>query len=233
MHLSKPLLALLIVVLGSAGNARAADADLVPRELPAEQKANLIRFLKDHEKPDRYIPPGAKVVGPASTPAETPPEPSLPPNAVIKQYTVQLIPQRPVPNQPTPQRLDVYYYRPNPEQGKPGVTVKYTVDLTTGKQVGDTEVLLNHHSPLSREELADAVKLAREKSPDVRQLYAGREDTEVRWEYLQLMISRKTETSAPGDRVVRIVFSSTVADAPAPVPVLVDLTKGTVKLDTR
>src|SRR5437868_553832 len=83
---------------------------------------------------------------------------------------------------PPPTRVDVYYYRPNPTQGKPGITVKHTVDLTTGRQVGDTEVLLNHHSPIAREELADAIKLAREKVPAVGELYQGRDPTAVRWE---------------------------------------------------
>jgi hypothetical protein len=237
MRHSKSLLPLLMVVIGSAGTLRAADADMVPSNLPPEQKANLLRFLQDHEKPDRYMPAGARIVRPPSdsAPAADAPDSALPPpNTTIKQYTVQIISQRPVPDQPTPQRVDVYYYRPNPEQGKPGITVKHTVDLTTGKQVGDTEVLLNHHTPLSREELADAVKLAREKSADVKQLYVGREETAVRWEYLQLMVRKKTAAVEPGDRVVRLVF--TIADggaAPSPVPVIVDLTKGTVVPDAR
>jgi hypothetical protein len=236
MQASKAILPVLLAVTGLAAGAGAcaADTDVLPSDLPAEQKANLLRFLKEHEKPDRYIPAGARIVRPPSEAAPVADAPEPPANTVIKQYTVQIIPERPVPDQPLPRRVDVFYYRPNPVQGKPGITVKHTVDLTTGKQVGDTEVLLNHHSPLAREELAEAVKLAREKAPAVKQLYVGREDTAVRWEYLQLMVRKKTEAVEPGDRVVRLVF--TIADAnaePTPVAVMVDLTKGTVVPDVR
>jgi hypothetical protein len=208
----------------------AADDDMVPSNLPADQKANLLRFLKAHEKPDKYVPPGARIVRPDSSPAADLPDVPVPPNTAIKQYTVQITPQRPVPDKPPPSRVDVYYYRPNPSGGKPGITVKHTVDLTTGEQVGDTEVLLNHHSPLAREELAEAIKLAREKVPSVAELYQGRDPSVVRWEYLQLMISKKSERFEPGDRVVRLAFNAPDA---VPVPVIVDLTKGTAVPDAK
>jgi hypothetical protein len=225
----RTLTALALAVVLPSGLAT-ADDDVVPSNLPAEQKANLLRFLKAHEKPDKYIPPGARIVRPASSPAEDVPDVPVPPNTAIRQYTVQITPQRPVPDRPPPNRVDVYYYRPNPAGGKPGITVKHTVDLTTGQQVGDTEVLLNHHSPIAREELADAIKLAREKVSAVGELYQGRDPTAIRWEYLQLMISKKSERFEPGDRVVRLVFNA--ADA-TPVPVIVDLTKGTAVPDAK
>ena len=62
------------------------------------------------------------------------------------------------------------------------------MDLTTGNQVGATEVLFNSHTPISREELAEAVALAREKSAAIQGLYADRDPNAVRWEYLQMMI---------------------------------------------
>jgi hypothetical protein len=227
----RTLTAFLLFAAVPVAAGRAADTDLVPANLPAEQKANLLKFLKAHEKPDKFVPPGARVVTPAAGPAEPPPEVVVPPNTAIRQYTVQITPHRPVPNRPPPTRVDVYYYRPNPSAAKPGITVKHIVDLATGEQVGDTEVLLNHHTPISRDELGEAVKLAREKAVGVRDLYAGREPTAVRWEYLQLMISKKTDTLEPGDRVVRLVF--TAGDGTTPVPVIVDLTKGTVEADSR
>src|SRR5262245_21461537 len=104
----------------------AADDDIVPSNLPADQKANLLRFLKAHEKPDKYVPPGARIVRPDSSPAPDLPDVPVPPNAPVKQYTVQITPQRPVPDRPPPNRVDVYYYRPNPGGGKPGITVKHT-----------------------------------------------------------------------------------------------------------
>jgi hypothetical protein len=108
--------------------------------------------------------------------------------------------------------------------------VRHTVDLTTGNQVGPTEVLTNHHTPLSREEVAEAVALAREKSTVIQDLYTPATKDKVHWEYLQLMIRRKHEALEPGDRVVRLVFS---APAAAPVRVIVDLTQGIVLTDNR
>jgi hypothetical protein len=140
-----------------------------------------------------------------------------------------------VPGQEEVKRVEVYYYRPNPEKGKQGITVRHTVDLTTGKEVGQTEVLLHRHTPMSREELAEAVDLAKEKSADVQALYKDR-DKKVRWEYLQLLINKKHETTEPGDRVVRLVFTAAVPKGeakPAPVRVIVNLTKETVEADMR
>src|SRR5260370_41965969 len=75
----------------------ASDKGLLPPGLPKEQRQNLQRFLQDHEKPDRFIPPDANLVD--AQPASVP-EPST--NAKgkpIKQYMVQIISHRPVPGQ--------------------------------------------------------------------------------------------------------------------------------------
>jgi hypothetical protein len=213
---------------------RASDKDLIPPRLPKEQRENLLRFLQDHEKPDRFIPADAKLVDSPPATGETASKST--PSKPVKQYTVQIIPHRPVPGQQDAKRVDVYYYRPNPEKGKPGITVKHTVDLTTGKQVGQTEVLVKRHTPISREELAEAVELAREKSPAVQALYKERDDKAVQWEYLQLKINRKQDTHEPGDRVVRLVFTTPAAKDQAslgPVRVIVNLTKGVVEADAR
>jgi hypothetical protein len=149
---------------------------------------------------------------------------------------VQILSHRPVPGQEEVKRVDVVYYRPNPEAGKPGITVRHTVDLTTGEQIGPTEVLVKHHTALSREELAEAVDLAREKSAAVGELYKGRDKNTVRWEYLQLLIRRKHEPHEPGDRVVRLVFTAPAVNdqaAPAPVPIIVNVTKGVVVPEAR
>ena len=206
----------------------------LPPQLTKEQRDHLQRFLEKHDRPDRFIPPDAKLVSvqPASVEVSKESKPGQP----VKQYMVQITPHRPVPGQEEVKNVDVYYYRPNPEKGKPGITVRYTVDVTTGKQVGQTEVLLNHHTPLSREEVDEAVALAQEKSPAVQALYKDRDKNTVHWEYLQLMISRKHEPHEPGDRVVRFVFT---ADAtrdqapPTPVRVIVNLTKGVVVNEER
>jgi hypothetical protein len=231
----KPItvLSVLAAVVLTAG-LRAADTDLVPPKLPKAQRDNLVRFLQDHEKPDRYIPADAKPVD--SQPSDADKNIAAAPGKPIKQYMVQITQHRPVPGDDDAKQADVYYYRPHPEKGKPGVTVKYTVDLVSGKQVGATEVLVKTHTPISREERAEAVALAREKSPAVKNLYQGRDEKAVQWEYLQMMVTRKTEQQEPGDRVVRLVFTARDANdqaAPAAVAVRVNLTKGTVTPETR
>ncbi|HTK73733.1 MAG TPA: hypothetical protein VL371_00655 [Gemmataceae bacterium] len=222
-----------VAVAMTACPAAAADNALIPPQLSKSQQENLLRFLQQHEKPDRYVPPDAKVV--SSQPGVTTvPNVETTAGKQIKQYTVQITPHRPVPGQEEIKNVDVYYYRPNPEKGKPGITVKHTVDVTTGNAVGQTEVLLNHHTAMSRDELAEAVALAQEKSAEVKALYQGRDKTAVRWEYLQMLVSRKTEQSEPGDRVVRFVFTAAAIDGqapPNPVAVLVNLTKETVSKD--
>jgi hypothetical protein len=225
----KPLVIAALVLFTAWPTCRAGDEDPIPRQLPKDQRENLQRFLKEHEKPDRFVPADAKLVD--SQPGDLEKSTARPPDKTIKQYLAQITSHRPVPGQEEIKRVDVYYYRPNPEKGKPGITVRHTVDLTSGKQVGATEVLLKHHTPLSREELAEAVGLAREKSSAVEALYKDRDKSTVHWEPLQLMISKKHEPHEPGDRVVRLAFTVTVDDdqtAPAPVRVVVNLTKGVV-----
>jgi hypothetical protein len=240
MLTNKPnrILLLLAITTGLLVEARtglwAADTDLLPPQLTKDQRDNLQRFLQQHEKPARFLPTDARVVG--TPPAGVEAKPEKPPTQPIKQYVAQIVSHRPVPGQEEVKRVDVYYYRPNPEKGKPGVTVLHTVDLTTGKQVGQTELLWSRHTPLAREELGEAVSMAQEKSPAVQELYKGREKTAVRWEYLQLMLTRKHGPHEPGDRVVRLVFSAAPLEnqpAPAPVRVLVNLTRGAVVPDER
>ena len=63
-HLLVSLIAMLILAAG----LRAADEPVLPPQLTQPQKQNLLRFLKQHEKPDAFIPRNARVVG--SRPAE-------------------------------------------------------------------------------------------------------------------------------------------------------------------
>ena len=222
------------MLTGAIGGLRAADKDLIPQQLPQDQQANLLRFLEKHQKPERYVPPDAKVIGGPSGSADPIPEP--PAGRPIKQYTVQITSHRPVPGQDEVKRVDVYYYRPNPEKGKAGITVRHTVDLTTGEQVGATEVLIKHHTAVSREELSEAVQMAREKSPAVRDYYKDRDAASVHWEYLQMKINGKHEHHEPGDRVIRLVFTAATPEGqatPAPLRVIVNLTKEIVVQDAR
>jgi hypothetical protein len=227
-------LAAVVLAVAAAPDLAAADKDLLPPRLSKDQRENLQRFLDDHAKPDRFLPADAKAADAPTADLDAAAKGTA--DKPVKQYVVQITPHRPVPGEEEPKRVDVYYYRPHPEKGKPGITVKHTVDLTTGKQVGPTEVLLKRHSPISREELAEAVALAREKSAAVQALYKGRDEDAVHWEYLQLMIARKQDAHEPGDRVVRFVFTagkSKDATAPEPVAVIVNLTRGVVTSDAR
>src|SRR5262249_61724049 len=107
----------------------------------------------------------------------------------------------------------------------------------TGEPAGEPEVLTRAHTPVSREEVAEALALGRDKVPAVKDLYDGRAEGAVKWEYLQMKINRKTEQFEPGDRVVRFVFTAPPAAegqaAPEPVRVLVNITKDTATRDER
>lgn len=216
-------------VLVCGGLANAADTDLIPPQFSKEQRDNIARFLNRQPKPDRFLPKDAVVVDapPGAELLDIKPEPGQ----SVKQFTVQIKSHRPIPGREQVTRVDVYYYRPHPEKGKPGITIKQTVDVTNGEQVGQTEILVKQHTPISREELNEAVALARENFPPVKELYVGREPGAVRWEYLQVKVNRKSEQSEPGDRVVRLAFTAQPLDdqpAPTPVRVVVNVTKGTV-----
>jgi hypothetical protein len=207
---------------------RADDEDLIPKQFSKEQREKIKGFLQEHQKDTHFIPPNAKIVGTPPGGGEAVPEDK--PGQTVKQYLTQLTPHRPVPGQEEVKRVDVYYYRPNPERGKPGVTVKRTLDVTTGKEVGQTEVILNGRTPLAREELAEAVDLAKEKSETVQAFYRQFDKSAVHWEPLQLTINRKKDSLEPGDRAVMLTFTVTlkVREEPAPVQVIVNLTKGVV-----
>jgi hypothetical protein len=207
----------------------ASDDELIPQQFSKEQRGRIRRFLEEHAKPEHFVPPNAKVVGSLPGGGELKTEEK--PGAAVKQYLVQITPHRPVPGQEEVKRADVYYYRPNPEKGKAGITIKHTVDVTTGKQVGETEVLLNGRAPLAREELAEAVELAKEKSEGVQALYKQYDKSAVHWEYLQMTINRKQEPHEPGDRAVILTFTVTVPkdqSRPDPVRVIANVTKGVV-----
>ena len=103
----------LVLLFATIAPAVGDDRAMIPQQLPKEQQDNLARFLDSHQKADRYIPEGAKIVGTLPGGGELPPAP--PAAKPVKQYTVQIISHRPVPDQPEPSRVDVYYYRPNPE----------------------------------------------------------------------------------------------------------------------
>ena len=227
IRLMRVLLSLMIAATLLASGLRADDKDLIPSQFSKDKRAKIRGFLEKNAKPDRYVPADAKLVD--AQPGSLPKPKDDKPMKNVKQYLVQIVSHRPVPGQEEVKLVDVYYYRPNPEGGKPGITLKHTLDVTTGKQVGQTEVFLKRHTPLAREEVVDAVALAREKSDAVQALYKGYD--KVRYEFLQLMVGRKHDPHEPGDRVVRLTFTATGTkeqSAPTPVAVEVNLTRGVV-----
>lgn len=210
MHIFKKLAFSILAASLFALPVLAGDRDLIPPQFSKEQQDNLARFLDKHQKADRFVPKDAKLVDAPPSGIDGNADPK--PGQVFKQYTVQIVSHRSVPGHEEVKQADVFYYRPNPEKGKQGITIKHTVDITTGEQVGPTEVLTKHHTPMSHEELDEAVALAREKSPEVKALYQDREPMAVRWEYLQLKINKKHDQHEPGDRVVRLVYQVTPAE---------------------
>jgi len=220
-----------VVAIAFVGKLIGSDDDLIPKQFSREQRGNILRFLKDHEKPKQYIPRDAKIVGGQPGAAEKLPE--VKEGQSVKQYLVQIMPHRPVPGQEEVRRVDVYYYRPSPVKGKPGVTIKHTLDVVTGKEIGTTEVLLNGNTPLAREELAEAVDLAKNNFEPVKALYKRFDKDAIHWEFLQLTINKKQESLEPGDRAVMLTFTVTVPKdqtPPAPVRVIANVTKGNVTL---
>src|SRR5262245_59407171 len=90
----------------ACGRLSASDNELIPSGLPKEQRESLQRFLKDHEKPERFLPRDAKLVGTQPGGATTSVEEK--PGQAVKQYLVQITPHRPVPGQEEVKRADVY-----------------------------------------------------------------------------------------------------------------------------
>src|SRR5262245_37615883 len=115
-HVLTWALAGVIVIALVPQRVGAADDDLLPPRLPKEQRENLLRFLQQHEKPDRYVPADARIIGGRQDIPPPLPAPEKGKSAPIKQYLVQITPHRPVPGQEQVNRVDVYYYRPNPEK---------------------------------------------------------------------------------------------------------------------
>ena len=211
------------VLFAAFTTVAAADDPPVPSTLGKEQQANLLKFLAAHREPERYVPKDGKVIDAPPPAADlavvgTKEKP-------IRQYVAQITAHRPVPDELIPSKADVYFY-----------TINYTVNVNTGEVVGEPQVLTKAHTPVSREELAEAVIAAQARSEPLKALYKDRDPKAVRYEYLQMKINRKSEQFEPGDRVVRFVFTATPNEGeepPTPVRVLVNLTKDTVTNDDR
>jgi hypothetical protein len=216
-------LAVLCLLFG-ADEARRVDERLLPAGLSDSQKTTLANYLASVKKPDRFIPESARVVGQAAFSLD----PNPVPGAEIKEYLTSIVPYRPTTRDKAPNKVAIYWYRPNPKQGLPGVTIRRVVDLSTGAATGEPEVLFNYPTPLSREELGEAVKLAREKNDKVGELVRDAEQGDVVVSPLVATIKVSgTPDGAPGDRVVNLQFlrKSTAARA----NVVVNLTRATVR----
>lgn len=197
----------LLLVLLSAGVAHAQAERLIPESIPAAKRKTLETYLEKLDKPKQWVPERAKWVDRTETGVQVDPNPAPPPAATpLKEYLTEVRPHK-AAGKDGPEKADVYWYRPNPVKGKPGITVKRTVDLTTGQPVGDPEVLVNHAPPLAREERVDALRLAREKSPAVQALMEGVAPGDVAVTALFDQVTAKgVPDGEPGDRVVMLQF---------------------------
>jgi hypothetical protein len=201
-----------------------ADDRVIPADLGDGQKANLKKFLASREKPKQFLPEGAKVVG---APAEGV-QLGTPQGAEVKEYLAAVVPHVAADRKKGPEKADIFWYRPNPNKGSPGVTIKRTIDLTTGEPVGPPQVLFNHATPLAPEERDEAVALARKQSRPVAELYNGAEEKDVEVAALVQVISAAGQPDgSPGDRVVSLQFHRKGTKQRAQV--MVNLTKQTVR----
>jgi hypothetical protein len=217
--------ALVVCAALGADEARPrVDDRLLPAGLTDKQKTALGDFLASVKKPDRFIPESAKVVGAGSLTLDSNPVP----NAEIKEYLASVVPYRTTGREKTPSKVEIYWYRPNPKAGAPGVTIRRVVDLTTGEEVGAPEVLFNHPTPLAREELIAAVRLARAKSDKAKAFLGDSEPDEFEFTPLvnQIKVTGAADGS-PGDRVVNLqILKKSTGDR---LSVNVNLTKESVR----
>src|SRR5262249_8944498 len=182
---------------------------------------NLTKFLSSLARPKRLIPEGSRAVGFAAL------SPEMTREGTIREHLTAIIPERPTAAQPEPRRAEIFWYRYSPTKGKPGVTVKRVVDLSSGKQVGETEVFADYPTPLARAEVNEAIQLAREKSEKVKALYRQADTSNVRVDDLLAEYGAGAPGFAgPGDRVVNLQFHD--ENAPGFVSVEVNLTRRTV-----
>jgi hypothetical protein len=223
-------LAAACLLLGSAGSpagdesARGrVDEKLLPSGLTEHQKTTLSNYLAGIKKPERFIPESARVVGEGTVSVD----PNPVPGAEIKEYLTSIVPYRAQAKDKPPEKVEVYWYRPNPKRGSPGVTVRRVVDLATGKADGEPEILFNFPTPLAREELGEAVKVARAKSDKVSELCRDAEEGDIVVSPLVTLIKvAGAPYGTPGDRVVNLQFLKKSTSDRANV--IVNLTKGTV-----
>lgn len=165
-----------------------------PSNLPEAKRIVLDKFLAEREKPKKFLPPRFTIQSAPGTAAAI----DLDPPGEVREFLSAIVPHRDA------SRADVYFFRPNPKKGTPGVTVKQTIDLTTGK-VGDPTVLTQYPAPLTREEEAAAVALARAGVPAVAALYAAGGDVRAA-ALLETVTAPGLKGRMPGDRVVTLQF---------------------------
>jgi hypothetical protein len=218
------LLPAIALAAGEGETRRRVDERLLPSSLTETQKATLANYIASVKQPDRFIPESARVVGDSSVALD----PNPVPGAAIKEYLTSIVPYRSATKDKPPERVEIYWYRPNPKKGAPGVTIRRVIDLASGQPVGEAEVLFNYPTPLSREELNEAVKIAREKNEKIGDLCRDSEEGDVVVTSLVSPIKvAGAPDGTPGDRVVNLQFLKKSSMARGNV--IVNLTKGAVR----
>ena len=215
-HISSSRVCGVAVMLAIAAQTSSAADDVVPKNLPDAKREVLARFLSARKQPDQFLPSKFTFVTGADAHAMTW---DLDAKGPSKEYLSAIVPFRDAA------KADVYFFRPNPKKGVPGITVKVTVDLETGKE-DDPKVLVLYSAPLTKEELAEAVKVARATVPAAAALYAAGAPEVAVSALLETVTAVGFADRKPGDRVVYLQLRKNGAKGGVAVPV--NLTQQTV-----
>ena len=183
-----------------------ADDALIPQSLPKAKQDTLSQYMAKHNqlKRERLLPPNAKITN-WNASRMTFEDTDASATAPVREYLAAIVPHQAPAGDAGPDKTDIYWFRPHVKKGANGVTVKQVVDLNTGKQVGESEVLLGYPCPLTREEKQQALELAKEQLPDVKKLFEANPDT-VRVETLLETVSVEGSANALGNRVAYLRF---------------------------
>lgn len=181
---------------------RAAD-ELIPSSLPKEKRERLTNFLEQVKKQAK----GGFILADGNLTALDPRIKLAPTTAKddqVEEYLAAVILHRATDATKGPEMAQVYWYRPHPTKGAAGVTVKRVIDLTSGKEKGPPEVLVGYPAPLTREEREQAIALAKEEVPALKDLLADGQKDVILEVLFETVTSEKNPDGDIGDRVVSL-----------------------------
>jgi hypothetical protein len=124
-------------------------------------------------------------------------------------------------NPGAPEILELVYYK---YEG--GVTLRATLDARQGT-VLEVQALAAYPAPLAREERAEAVRLARDRDPSARALFAASKPEEIEVELLAPVVSDSADARY-GHRLALLTLYRKTGGGPG-VMLEIDLTRGSVR----